>query len=169
MDPAYITPFIRSVQNVFATMLQLQVEIGTPYVKTQPAPSFDVTGVIGMTGEVTGSVSLSMPKATAQRLVTLLTGGAAPSAESPDFADAIGELINMISGGAKAQFPGKRSSISCPTVVIGEGHTVSAMKEIPCVAIPCSTDCGEFSLDIMIRPAGTPAASAAAAAAGTAR
>jgi chemotaxis protein CheX len=153
MDPGFITPFIKSVQNVFSTMMQLQVSIGDPKLKTQEAPTFDVSGIIGMSGDVVGSVVLSFTTETASALVSLFAGQTlAP--DDADFGDAIGELVNMVSGNAKGQFPGtKRVSISCPTVVIGKNHVVARQKDIPCVLIPCSTDCGEMVIEIAIRTA----------------
>lgn len=153
MDPVFITPFIKSVQNVFSTMMQLSVNIGDPKIKTDEAPTYDVSGIIGMSGDVVGSVVLSFTTDTAGALVSLFSGQKL-SANDADFADAIGELVNMVSGNAKGQFPGnKKVSISCPTVVVGRNHTVARQKDIPCVVIPCTTDCGEFVIEIAIRTA----------------
>lgn len=161
MDPAYITPFIASIHNVFSTMMQLPVTIGEPRIKDGPVTTYDISGIIGMSGDVVGSVVLSFPKTTAQRLVTLLTG-TEMTADHADFPDAIGELANMISGNAKGQFGGKKKvSISCPSVVIGQNHSVARPKDVPCIIFPCSTDCGDFIVEVAIaeRPSHvTPAA-----------
>ncbi|MBA4027906.1 MAG: chemotaxis protein CheX, partial [Planctomyces sp.] len=151
MDPAFITPFIVSIQNVFSTMMQLPVTIGEPAIRTQPGTTYDVSGIIGMSGDVTGVIVLSFPKATATRVVALLAGSEM-TPDNPDFPDAVGELTNMISGGAKGLFAGKKKvTISCPSVVMGPGHTVSRPRDVPCVVIPCSTDCGDLVLEIAIR------------------
>ena len=60
------------------------------------------------------------------------------------------ELVNMISGNAKAEFQLKSVSISCPTVVVGAHHRVSPPPGAACVSIPCATDCGQVSLEISI-------------------
>lgn len=164
MDPAYITPFIAAVQNVFSTMMQLSVTINEPQIKASPLASYDVSGVIGLSGDAVGAVVLSMPSNTAARIVQLFTGTAmAPN--HPDFADAIGELINMISGNAKAGFPKGKNSISTPTVIVGQQHTVAMPKDTPCIVIPCVCDCGEFAVEVAIRAKTAEAAAAAAAAA----
>jgi chemotaxis protein CheX len=161
MDASYITPFIASIQNVFSTMLQLPVTIGSPSIKNAPAPSYDVSGIIGMSGDVAGSVVLSFPQKTALRLVALFTG-TEMKPDNPDFPDAVGELTNMVSGNAKGMFSGKRKvTISCPSVVIGPNHTVARPKDVPCIVIPCSTDCGDFVVEVAIqdRASAAPAAS----------
>jgi chemotaxis protein CheX len=168
MDPAFITPFIASVQNVFSTMLQLPVTVKDPVVKTTPSTTYDVSGIIGMSGDVVGSVVLSFPKQTAQRLVALFTG-TDMKVDDPDFPDAIGELTNMVSGNAKGMFAGKKKvQISCPSVVVGENHQVSRPKDLPCIVIPCVTDCGEMVLEVAIQERATPAAASAPGASATA-
>ncbi|HYD00536.1 MAG TPA: chemotaxis protein CheX, partial [Phycisphaerales bacterium] len=71
--------------------------------------------------------------------------------ESADFADALGEIVNMISGAAKAKFDGKSVSISTPSVVVGTGHTIARPSRTVCISLPCKVYCGEFSIDIAIR------------------
>jgi len=163
MDASYITPFVSSIQNVFTTMLQLSVEIGEPRIKTGGNASHDVSGVIGMSGDVTGSIVLSFPSDTAEAVVSLFCGECL-SSDSADFADAIGELVNMVSGGAKAEFTGKKVSISCPSVVVGSNHFISQQKDVPCVVIPCITNCGEFSIEVAIQDHQTEATTQAASA-----
>jgi len=150
MDASYITPFMTSIQNVFSTMFQLPVEIGEPRIKTESKTTHDVSGIIGVSGEMIGTIVLSMPSDTAESIVALFTG-MEMTTESDDFADAIGELVNMISGNAKAEFQRKGVSISCPSVVIGAGHRVASNSGTPCVMIPCTTDCGEVVLEISLK------------------
>lgn len=160
MEQSLITPFINSIQNVFTTMLQLPVEIGEPALKRERTASHDVSGIIGVSGEMVGTIVLSMPLGVAESVVSLFTGMELAS-DSPDFADAIGELVNMISGNAKAEFQRKGVSISCPSVVLGSNHVVSTQSGTPCVKIPCATDCGEVVLEVALREVEQPAASAA--------
>ena len=149
MDAKYITPFIKSIQNVFSTMLQLQVNVLEPKIKAEATCTYDVTGIIGLSGDVVGSVVLSFPTGTAERVVSLFTGMEL-NADSDDFSDAIGELVNMVSGNAKGMFENRDVSISCPSVVLGVGHKIASPKDVPCIVIPCDTDCGEFVIEIMI-------------------
>lgn len=163
MDSSYVTPFVKSVQNVFETMLQLPVQIGQPSLKKAGEASFDVSGIISMTGDVDGSVVLSFPTAVAERVVSLFTGSDMAHTHE-DFADAVGELVNMVSGGAKAQFVGKRVTIGCPSVVIGPDHTVYGRKDVVCILLPCITDVGDFSVEVAFKTvaAAQPAAAATA-------
>jgi len=167
MDAAYITPFIAAIKNVFSTMLQLDVQIGQPSIKNDVATTYDVSGIIGMSGDVVGSIVLSFPQETALNAVARFLGSR-PTVDSPDFADAIGELTNMVSGNAKGMFAGdRRVSISCPSVVVGMAHIIAKQKDTPTIVIPCKTDLGALAIEVSIRESAkkpaTPAAASATA------
>ena len=152
MDSQFIIPFIESVHNVFETMLQLQVQVAAPSIKPADSASHDVSGIIGMSGDVEGTIVLGFPTATAERAVAAFTGMEMDSRHE-DFADAIGELVNMVSGGAKAKFVNRRVSITCPSVIIGQHHTVARRKDMPTIHIPCEAELGKFSVDVTLRDA----------------
>ena len=156
MDASYITPFIDSTRSVFSTMLQLPVKCGTPVAEQAiPAVDCDVSGIIGLSGDVMGTVLLCFPLEVAEKVVTKFVGMKVDT-DSGDFADAIGELVNMVSGGAKAKFTGKDVSISCPSVVLGTAHRVGQMSDSVCIRIPCSSECGDFAVEVSMRPGSTP-------------
>lgn len=168
MDASYITPFVKSIQNVFSTMLQLPVTVGAPQIKQSTSPTHDVSGIIGMSGDVVGTIILSFKSDSAESIVALFCGEKLESGTA-DFADAVGELVNMVSGGAKAMFTSTKDvSISCPSVIVGKDHGVALPSDVPCVVIPCATDCGEFVIEVAIREAGAATKSAASSAAATA-
>ncbi len=159
MDAIYIKAFVESISNVFTMMVQLPIEINAPTLRKETSPSFDVSGIIGLSGDIVGSCVLSFPKQTALKIVEKFCGQLYEP-DDPDFADAIGELTNMVSGGAKGSIEGKNASISCPSVIIGEGHTVAIRQDTPCVVIPCSTDLGDFVIEIAIKEAAVNVAAA---------
>lgn len=150
MDRSYITPLISSVQRVFETMLQLPVTVGEPALQAPERTPYDVSGIIGLSGDVEGVIILSFPIAVAERVVSLFTGTDLNHTHE-DFPDAVGELVNMISGNAKAQFPHKKISLSCPSVVIGRSHQVFGSKDVVCVVLPCQCDVGDFAVELAVR------------------
>jgi chemotaxis protein CheX len=160
MDARSIAHFVASTQQVFSTMLSLSVTAGKPYtVSAVPRFENEVSGIIGMSGDLQGMVVLSFPTATAKGAIQAFTGMEMDPA-SADFADAVGELVNMISGAAKAKFEGKNVSISCPSVVIGKGHRVQQPSDAVCITIPFTCPAGEFSVEVAIKPAKSAAAPA---------
>lgn len=150
MDVRYINPFITSVKNVFKTMLQMDVQFGKPTVKSDETHTHDVSSIIGLSGDVVGAVIVSFPKLAATRIASAFAGVDLKE-EDADFADAIGELANMISGNAKKDFDGLDVLISVPSVVIGTGHQIRATKVTPRLVLPCSCPAGSFVVEVGMR------------------
>lgn len=149
MNAAYIVSLVQSVEHVFSTMLQCKVETQTPSLQSAEDASHDVSGIIGLSGDVVGAIVLSFPMATAEQVVSTFIGMEIDQ-NHEDFADAIGELVNMIAGNAKAKFEGKQVAISCPSVIVGPGHQVFQRKDTAIIGIPCQCDCGRFSVNVSI-------------------
>lgn len=151
MDATYVAAFVKSTRDVVSTMLNLTIKVGTPQLLRDVAASHDVSAIIGLTGDITGSVALCFPTRTASEMVGRFIG-CDVEADSADFADGVGELANMVTGGAKASFSNDRHiSISCPSVIIGPGHRVFQQKDMPVIQIPFDSPCGVFEILVSIR------------------
>lgn len=154
IDPKLIVPFVASVKNVFATMVGVQTEVQRPHIKADPAPLHDVSSIIGFSGQVVGNVVVTFQMKAALKLAAAFAG-TPMEATSADFADAIGELANMIAGNAKKSL-GALASITVPSVVVGAGHIIARLSDVPCVVIPCKTAAGDFAVEVSIRKAVEP-------------
>jgi chemotaxis protein CheX len=149
LNPKLIVPFVNSVRNVFITMVGVATTVERPTYKTGPAVSYDVSAIIGFSGQVIGSVVVSFQMDAALKLVKAFAG-VDLTADSPDFADAIGELANMIAGSAKKDL-GATASITCPSVVLGANHVIARLRGVPCVVIPCKTPAGDFAVEVNMK------------------
>lgn len=149
MDVRYINPFIAAIKNVFSTMVHTQVTIAKPIIRPHDIRSADVSGVIGLSGDVTGAVVLSFSQDVACTVASKFAG-LELTLDHPDFIDAIGELANMVAGNAKKDFSGINVSISLPSVICGAGHVVSQMGTAPQLIIPCKTDVGPFYVEVAL-------------------
>ena len=150
LNPKLIVPFVNSTLQVFTTMVGVKPQIGRPQFKTDSRATHDVSGIIGFSGEIIGSVVVTFQMEAAQKLVSALAGMEV-DVKSPEFADAVGELANMIAGSAKKDL-GLIANIAVPTVVIGQNHTIGRLTGVPCVVIPCHTDVGDFAVEVNIKP-----------------
>ena len=139
MDVRYINPFIAAVKTVFETMVMTDVTVGKPV----PAgggndPKVDVSAIIGLSGDAVGAVVLSFEMDIASSIASKFAG-VELKPEHPDFADALGELCNMVAGQAKVRLEGLNCSVSLPSVIIGQEHVVSQSKSTPRLLLPCSS------------------------------
>lgn len=148
MDVELAKPFIKAAVDVLSTMAFIQPKVGRPYVKKNNTAQGDVTGIVGLTGAGTGSVSLSFDKQCAVAIVKNMLGDEIEDIMQ-DVKDAVGELTNMISGQARAGLA-ERGHVfegSTPSVIMGDNHMISHMAKTPIMAIPFSTDNGNFTIE----------------------
>ncbi len=144
-----VVHFMASIREVLRTMAHVEAAVGAPTLKQSPEPTYDVSGIIGFSGEFVGAMVLSFQQKTAVAIVSSFAGmPIAP--DSPDFADAVGELANMIAGSAKKSFGGG-TSISVPSIIMGAGHTIARLHDVPCLIIPCRTSVGDFAVEVNIK------------------
>ena len=149
MDVRYINPFLAAVKDVFETMIEVSFSVGKPCLKKDSIPLHEVSSIIGISGEVTGSVVINLSEKTALQLASALIGEQLLELDE-DCVDAIGEIANMVAGSAKNGFPVQNTSLSVPTVVIGK-HKVNYPSAIPIISIPCETSEGQFGVDIALK------------------
>ncbi len=151
MDVAYINPFLRAVQNVFETMIELPYTLGKPTIKKNNTTSYEISGIIGISGDVVGSIVVSFSTEIALKVASALLGEELKAVDD-DCTDAIGEVANMIAGDAKKRFPKANTSISVPNVIIGS-HKVAYPSGLPIISIPCETNAGQFAIEVAIKEA----------------
>lgn len=149
MNVAYINPFVTAVFNIFETMIELPLTLSKPSLKKTHMSTHEVSGVIGISGDVIGSVVVSFPEIVAMKVASALLGEDIREVNN-DCTDAIGEVANMIAGDAKKDFPKTDTTISVPTVIVGK-HKVAFPSGLPIISIPCNTEAGQFSIDVAVK------------------
>jgi len=147
MDVKMINPFVHSVKRVFETMVHVKMTVGKPYVKKDNHLPADVSGIIGFSGDAAGAVVVSFSNAVACKAASSFAGIDIDENHA-DFADAIGELANMVAGNAKKEFTDLNIRISLPSVVIGQQFLVSNSRTAPRIVIPCTCELGDINVEV---------------------
>jgi chemotaxis protein CheX len=153
MDVKYINPFINSVYKTMETMLGVSPQRLDPFVKDHNNAQGDISGIIGFASqEVVGSVALTFPTTTALRVYQLMMGEVISSLNE-EIQDTVGELANIIAGGAKEELSGLGLSyhLSIPTVVVGKNHTITHKGSTPVVGIPFKLEKDLFLMEISMK------------------
>jgi chemotaxis protein CheX len=163
MDVKFINPFLNGTQEVLKKMAFMDAVPGKPYLKKEEAASGDVSGIIGITGDATGSLALSFSEKCICKIVSNMLGEEHPEV-TKEILDAVGELTNMVSGASRTQLEkmGMAVYAAIPTVVHGQGHTITHILKSPSLVIPFSTAAGPFFIDVCIKTTETGEKSAAA-------
>jgi len=149
MDVKFINPFLEATIDVLKTMAFVEPIPGKPYLKKDDLAKGDISGIIGFTGEATGSMALSFSEGCILKIVANMLGEDIKEING-DIKDAVGEITNMVSGAARQKLESLGLSISAaiPTVISGKGHSVSHITSGPSIIIPFETDQGSFVVDI---------------------
>ena len=122
------------------------------YVKKNYVMFGDISGVIGVSGKVTGSSAVSLPGPLALKVVSAMMGEEVTGGLTDTIVhDGVGELINMIAGCAKTTLSSTpyKFDITLPTIISGRGHEMYHKQGTQCVSMIFETDSGdEFALDV---------------------
>jgi len=155
MDVRFINPFLEAVQHVFKTMMATDSVFSKPFIKgPNDNNNADIFAVIDLSGDAKGMVVLGFPETTATKIAAALTGKQV-SLKHPDLGDALGEVLNMVTGHAKSLFEGLHCDISVPKIFVAKdlhimdsrGHTL---------ALPCDSSLGRFRLEITLQSGTNP-------------
>mgnify|MGYP000047127606 FL=1 len=153
MNVEFINPFLSSLLNVMSTMAQMELTPEKPRLKKNEVAAGDVSGLIGMVSEQTkGSLSITFDGPLALATMKGMVGEA-PDEVNDEITDLVGEITNMVTGGAKRMLSEKgfEFDMATPMVVSGKGHTIKHKADGPIVIIPLNSPHGkayiEFSFD----------------------
>lgn len=148
----WINPFIEATEDILDTVAMLKLKRGKLELRENSTVAYDVSGIIGITGEAVGSIALSFPKKMAVKAVSNFIGEEVISIDA-DTTDAIGELTNMIAGRAKKIFSEKgiKLKISTPNVVVGKNHTIVSPKGTPSIVIPFESEDGMLAIQVALK------------------
>jgi chemotaxis protein CheX len=150
MNVDFINAFLTAVLNILSTMANMKAEPGKPAVKTDHVAKGDVTGLIGMAGEQTkGTLAVTFTKPVILAITERMLGDKLDTIDDT-VTDMVGELTNMVTGGAKKILSekGYRFDMALPTVISGKDHVVLHISKGPIIVVPFSTDVGDFFVEL---------------------
>ena len=146
MNNEVIAAFQASTSDVFQTMLGKEITGGQP-LTPQCLTNRGVSGMIGLTGKISGDVIVSFDQRIAIFATTTLLGQV-PKGLDTDVVDAVGELTNMIAGSAKGKLEKYDMTLALPTVIMGDGHRIGFNSGVKPVSLPFTCEWGEFSIEL---------------------
>ena len=153
MKVEFINPFLSSMLNVMSTMAKMELIPEKPKLKKDNVAHGDVSGLIGMVSpETKGSLSITFDAPLALATMKGMVGEA-PDEVNEEITDLVGEITNMVTGGAKRILSEKgfEFDMATPIVVSGKDHTIPHKSKGPIVIISLKGEAGrayiEFSFD----------------------
>lgn len=128
-DQQLVDSVVQATVEVLRTMANMEVEFTEVQTWEYCRPTGDISAIIGLFSDSgdAGMMSISFSSPLAKDIVSRLLG-VSPEALSPeDLCDGVRELVNMISGGAKAslsQHTNTLYKLSLPSIILGSEHQV---------------------------------------------
>jgi chemotaxis protein CheX len=123
-------------------MCEMKVRVvGVTKIPVQ-LPKAPITGLIGLSGNCTGFMSVSMPERVATLAVSRLSMED-HKAINAQVVDGIGEITNIIAGGLKTKLfntPWSVSHITIPSVILGDNYNISYSKGIEYCGVTFEVD-----------------------------
>jgi chemotaxis protein CheX len=149
MKADYINPFLSSTTHVFSKMLSCPLKRGEIYLKDRTQPTYEVSGIIGLSGKALGTVVLSLSREVALQAAEHVLQNHFETINA-DVVDLIGELTNMIAGSAKAQLEQYEMSVSLPNVITGKNHIVQFPSNVVPICVPFDSPWGPICLEVSL-------------------
>jgi chemotaxis protein CheX len=121
-----------SAREVFELMLGCCLTVPTPAEDAK----LDVTSMVGLAGQLSGVLSVRCGQKAAMLMTSKLLGVALDKM-SPEVADALGEVCNMVAGNFKNKITGLAEGcmLSPPTVITGEDYVLQSMSGSPALEV----------------------------------
>lgn len=143
----YVNPVISATRSVFEMMLGCVPTRTGLRLKEPGEKSQDISAIIGISGRVQGTIVVGLTRESACAVLERMVGEQA-TAITPAVCDAIGELTNMIAGGAKAQLAKYELSISLPKVIAGCEYVMHSPSEVQPMIMSFNSEIGPFWIEV---------------------
>lgn len=154
INVAFIAPFMSATEKVFADMLGMTLRRVEVYEKTNYVMFGGISGVIGISGAISGTAAVSLPDDTAVDLIERLIGEPVHvGVVDETVRDGVGELINLIAGHAKAALSAVSGAcnLTLPTIVTGRGHELYRRTGTRCITVVFETQDGRpFTVEVCV-------------------
>ena len=147
-----VRDLVESTREVFEAMLFQKVVSRPSRPAVSREPRADVVATIHLTGPCRAVIGLYSSEPVAKSMAGSMLGLDATEI-GDEFADAVGELANMIAGSFRNRMAavGGTWAISVPTVTIGTGIITHYPTDVGRVICPFDTSGGELLVELVLR------------------
>lgn len=150
MDILMINALLNSLFTIFATMVRLDIQAGEPVIKQNDISKAEVSALIGMHSEGTkGSVSITLPLSVIRKISLSMLGEEFTRIDK-ESTDLVGELSNMLVGGAKRILSekGHEFDMQSPQLLVGDDHKIVHHHAGKTVLLPIMINQDEFYIEL---------------------
>lgn len=132
------------------TMANTEATPYKPFLKDGRSSKGDVTGIIGLAGnQAKGSLAITFTEPAILHIASQMFGEKIDVVDD-SVADCVGEITNMVTGGAKKILSerGYTFDMAIPSTIRGKNHTINHQTNGRIVCIPFATTAGDFYVEV---------------------
>jgi chemotaxis protein CheX len=147
----FLNPFVTAAAEVLRAEAGTEVSRGPLTLERSATTSSDVTTLISLVGDVEGMVLFTLSREMCLGLVSQMMGQEFTELDEL-VQSGIGELGNVIAGRAATKLSqmGYNANISVPTLIIGQGATISTL-DFQRLVVPLDTPLGSLQVHLALR------------------
>jgi len=140
---------IDGTEEVFSTMLMVELETGEPIDGPGGDVDSNLTSMLGLGKDIKGMLAVHCPEAVAKDITGTFLGMEVTELND-DVKDAIGEIANMVAGSLKIFFQKHDITIelAIPTTVVGKSFRTSGMSGTNRTAVPFTMNGTTFLIEL---------------------
>ncbi|MGL4388312.1 MAG: chemotaxis protein CheX [Brevinema sp.] len=148
----YINPFVEATFEIMSEILHSPVKRGQLHLKKVGENMYDISIIIGVTGNVAGRIIFGMEESTAVKLSEKLNDDTFDSLNEL-VCSTVSEISNMITGRAVTKLAKENLAFnfSAPTLIIGDKIAVVDTHGVEALVIPIDTGYGMIFINIAFK------------------
>ena len=150
MDATFVNPFIEGALYILDTTALVKVKPEAIFLKKDTISLGDITGMLTMDGDVSGSIAVSFQKKSILGVVSAMFGEEMTEMNE-EIDDAVGEISNMVAGHVTTKMGelDKKVKIKLSEVISGKDHEINHINcPGPVLAVPFRTTKGRFIIEV---------------------
>ncbi len=152
MEAMLVNPFIEGTLHILSTTASVRARPDPPFIKNGTQPLGDITGMMEIQGDVSGSAALTFSRGSILNIVSEMFGEAMTELNE-DITDAVGELSNMIAGHVNTRMVelDKKAKVRFARIFQGASQTIDhSAAGAPVLVLPFRTTRGKVVLEVCI-------------------
>jgi len=150
MDAALVNPFIEGTLHILDTTAFVKVKPETPFLKKDRKALGDISGLLEISGDLSGSAAISFSEKSILGIVSAMFGEDMIEIND-EITDAVGEISNMVAGHVTTKIAemDKKVKVKFQEVKIGRGSLIEHIEGAKHVlALPFSTTKGKMVIEV---------------------
>jgi len=150
MDAALVNPFIEGTLHILDTTAFVKVKPETPFLKKDRKALGDISGLLEISGDLSGSAAISFSEKSILGIVSAMFGEDMIEIND-EITDAVGEISNMVAGHVTTKIAemDKKVKVKFQEVKIGRDSLIEHIEGAKHVlALPFSTTKGKMVIEV---------------------